>query len=71
MIAFSVTMALSVFSISLMGYIYGWIFEFETRRIVIGIVRQLILVAIACGIVIVVNKGVSRLIGPDDVDPAT
>jgi len=68
-IAFWVTIAITVFSISLTGFISGWLFRFATCRIMIGIIRQLILVTIACTIVIIVNRGVGSLYGSDVQDP--
>lgn len=67
-IAFWVTIAVAVFSISLMGLISGWLFRFARCRIMLGIFRQLLLVTMACIIVIIVNRGVGSLYGPEVQD---
>jgi len=64
-VAFYITLGLSVVCIILLGIISGIIFNFAKDKLLVVVVRQVILVAVACVVVIGVNNGISRFVAPE------
>jgi len=63
-VAFYITLALSIICIILLGIITGVMYNFATDKLLVVVVRQVVLVAVACVVVIGVNNGISRFIAP-------
>jgi len=64
-IAFYITLALSIVCIILLGIISGVMYNFATDKQLVVVVRQVVLVAVACAVVIGVNNGISRFVAPE------
>lgn len=64
-VAFYITLALSIICIILLGIISGVMYNFATDKLLVVVVRQVVLVAIACVVVIGVNNGISRFVAPE------
>jgi len=64
-VAFYITLALSLVCIILLGIISGVMYNFATDKQLVVVVRQVVLVAVACVVVIGVNNGISRFVAPD------
>jgi len=65
-VAFYVTLALSIFCVISLGVISGIMYNFATHKLMMVVVRQVVLVAVACAVVIGVNNGISRFI-PENI----
>jgi len=61
-VAFYITIGLSIFCVLLLGILSGVLYKFPMDKLMVVVVRQLVLVAVACGVVVGVNNGVSRLV---------
>jgi len=64
-VAFYITLALSIICIILLGIISGVMYNFATDKLLVVVVRQVVLVAVACVVVIGVNNGISRFVVPE------
>jgi len=64
-VAFYITLALSIICIILLGIISGVMYNFATDKLLVVVVRQVVLVAVACVVVIGVNNGISRFVAPE------
>jgi len=64
-VAFYITLALSIVCIVLLGIVSGIMYNFKTEKQMVVVVRQVVLVAVACVVVIGVNKGISRFVAFD------
>jgi len=65
-VAFYITLGLSIVCVILLGIISGIMYNFATDKLMVVVVRQVVLVAVACVVVIGVNNGISRFISPED-----
>lgn len=61
-IALYLTIGLSCVFIILLGCVSGRMFHLPGSRIAVGVTRQLILVAVACAVVILVNYAVGKFV---------
>lgn len=63
--AFYITIVLAIVCIILLGLVSGVMYNFPREKLAVVVIRQVVLVAVACAVVIGVNNGISRLVTTD------
>jgi len=64
-VALYITIVLSIVCVILLGVISGVMYNFATDKLLVVVVRQVVLVAVAVVVVIGVNNGISRFVAPE------
>jgi len=61
-VAFYITLGLSIFCVIFLGVLSGFLYNFPREKMMVVVLRQVVLVAVASSVVVGVNNAISRLV---------